>query len=115
MDIIPFVSFIFLAFNFLILHTLPCMTIPSNLNEIIINLIKVDSIWSIVIRAVIWLIFVSIFAIGIGRGKKETRIRTEACFFIGFLILSGITLYLIFGIVPTLTNPPAPKSAIPFS
>jgi hypothetical protein len=80
---------------------------PSSVNDIIINLIKVDSIWSIVIRAVIWLVLISIFAYGAAKNKSQSRVRAEAGFFLLFIILTGVTLYLVFGIIPTVSSAPS--------
>ena len=81
----------------------------ATLTELLIQLVRVDSIWSIVIRALIWLIFVSIFAVGIAKGKQYSTIKSEAGFFVAFLILTGITIYLVFGIIPTVTAPSESK------
>ncbi len=76
------------------------------LSATVVNLVSVDSIWSIAIRGLIWLLFVTIFAIGVAKGKSQSRIKAEAGFFLLFIILTAITIYLAFGIVPTLTTLP---------
>ncbi len=78
----------------------------NNLAAAIINLVKVDSFGAIVIRAIIWLVLVSIVAYGVAKGKKDTQIRTEAAYFIAFIVISGIAIYLVYGIIPTLTTSP---------
>lgn len=72
--------------------------------EAFINLFKVDSIGSIIARAIVWLILVSIFAIGAAKGQKHATIKAEAGFFVLFIILTGIAIYVTFGFVPTLTT-----------
>ena len=72
--------------------------------EALINLMKVDSIGSIVLRAGIWLVLVSIFAFGASEGHKHSTIKAEAGFFVAFIVLTGITIYLAFGFIPTLTT-----------
>jgi len=69
-----------------------------------IELLKVDSIGSIILRAVFWLILVSIFAYGASEGQRHTTIKAEAGFFLVFIVLTGITIYITFGFVPTLTT-----------
>lgn len=77
------------------------------LGRLIVQAVRVDSIWSIVVRAIIWLVFVSIFAVGVSRGKNFVRIKSEAGLFIGFIILTGISIYIAFGIIPTITTTPS--------
>ncbi len=72
--------------------------------ETLLNFLKVDSIGSIIVRAVIWLIIVTIFAFGASEGQKHSTIKAEAGFFLAFIVLTGVTIFFAFGFIPTLTN-----------
>lgn len=72
-----------------------------------VELIAVDSIGSIFLRAGIWMVLVTILAVGSSKGKEFSRIKAESGFFMMFLLLSGVAIYFIYGFVPTLT--PAPS------
>ena len=74
--------------------------------EAIVGLVAVDSIGSIIARGLIWLALVSIVAIGTAKGYKLSRIKTEAGFFMLFIVLTGIIIYMVFGIIPTVSSKP---------
>ena len=73
--------------------------------ETIIEFLAVDSIGSIISRAAVWLVLVSIFAFGASQGQKHSTVKAEAGFFLAFIVLTGITIYISFGFIPTLTTP----------
>jgi len=74
------------------------------LSQFILENLQADSVGSIVIRGVIWLILVTIFAYGVGKGKSMTRIKSEAGFFLLFILLTAVAIYFAFGFIPTLTT-----------
>jgi hypothetical protein len=74
------------------------------IGEFIITHLQADSIGSVIIRGVIWVILVTIIAYGVGKGKSMTRIKSEAGFFLLFLILASAAIYVAFGFIPTLTT-----------
>lgn len=79
---------------------------PDNFSETLINLVAVDSIGSIIIRGLIWLVLVSIIAVGTAQGKKMSQIRNETGLFLLFIVLTGVSIYFVFGIIPTISSRP---------
>lgn len=75
--------------------------------------LQADSVWSVVFRGGVWLILVTIFAYGAAKGKDKTRIKSEAGFFLLFVVLTVIAIYLAFGFVPTVTAIEEPKVLMP--
>lgn len=74
------------------------------ISNFIIDNLQADSIGSIILRAVVWVILVTIFAIGVAQGKSMTRVKSEAGFFLLFLVLTAAAIYFAFGFIPTLTT-----------
>ena len=72
--------------------------------ETLIEFLKVDSIGSIIARAIIWLTLVTIFAFGASEGHKHSTVKAEAGFFVLFIFLTGAAIYLTFGFIPTVTT-----------
>jgi hypothetical protein len=66
-----------------------------------IQFFRADSVGSIVIRGLIWLVGVLIFAAGVDSGKKYIQIKADAGWFFLFLFGIGILSYILFGFVPT--------------
>jgi hypothetical protein len=60
-----------------------------------------DSVGSIVIRGLIWLVVVLLFAAGLDSGRSYTKLKTDAGWFFLFLLSIGIASYYIFGFSPT--------------
>lgn len=73
-------------------------------SQFIIENLQADSIGSIIIRAIIWLILVTILAVGVGKGKSMSRIKSEAGFFLLFIVLTAVAIYFSFGFIPTVTS-----------
>jgi hypothetical protein len=70
------------------------------IRELIIKAFTVDSIWSIVLRGVIWfaLAIIVIVSADVSRPERAaTNLRANLGFFITFLALSGGLIYLLFG------------------
>ena len=76
----------------------------NNFSELVVNLVRVDSIWSIAIRVLVWLGLVTIFSLGAAQGKKSRQVKSEAGFFLFFIVMTGVAIYMAFGIIPTLTT-----------
>lgn len=74
------------------------------LSTFIVENLQADSIGSVATRAFIWLILVTIIAYGVAKGKSMTQIKSEAGFFLLFIILSAAAIYVAFGFIPTLTT-----------
>ncbi len=75
-----------------------------SLREIVIFLFAVDSVGSIFSRGIIWFgIAVAIIA-GVDtydKGKGEAvGVKTNVGLFVGFLIVGGVLMYLLFGFAP---------------
>ena len=71
------------------------------MQDFIASNLGADSIGGLVIRAVIWIIAVLIFAIGIDNGRKHTNIKSDVGIFLAFFFRLAILIYLIFGTFPT--------------
>jgi hypothetical protein len=60
-----------------------------------------DSVGSIAIRGLIWLIAVMIMAAGIDNGKSYVKIKADAGWFFLFMFSAGLMSYFLFGFAPT--------------
>jgi len=68
--------------------------------ELIQQAVVIDSIWSIVLRGVIWLIISMIIIINMDNPNADLarkKMRANLGFFIMFMLLSGGLIYLLFG------------------
>lgn len=79
----------------------------SQLGQQAFNLMfAVDSIWSIVLRGVVWLIIALVIIVSSDQADPEDSLRSLKAnlgFFLMFLVLSGGLLYLLFGFTSTPT------------
>lgn len=83
------------------------------IGDFIIANLQADSVGSVVVRGIIWLVLVTIIAYGVGKGKSHTRIKSEAGFFLLFVILAAAAIYIAFGFIPTLTTIESVSFALP--
>ena len=60
-----------------------------------------DSIGSVFVRGIIWLVLVLILAYGVDSGKSYKKIKADAGWFFLFLLTIGIVTYLLFGFTIT--------------
>lgn len=70
------------------------------LSEIAASLFKVDSIWSVVLRAVVWfaIALVIIISTDVANPERSQRnLKTNLGFLLLFLVLSTGLIYLLFG------------------
>ena len=68
--------------------------------ELVHQATAIDSIWSIVLRGVIWLIISMIIIISMDNPNADLarkKLRANLGFFIIFMLLSGGLVYLLFG------------------
>lgn len=85
------------------LDTYP-LILDTNPMETIQNLLlftEADSIGSIFVRGLIWVIIVLIMAAGIDNGKSYAKVKADAGWFFLFLLSAGILSYLLFGVAIT--------------
>ena len=70
------------------------------LREIIMGAIAIDSIWSVVLRGLIWLAVALVIIVSTDQPRAESSLRNLKAnlgFFLIFLLISGSLLYLLFG------------------
>lgn len=61
----------------------------------------VDSIWSIVVRGVIWMVIALIIIVSVDNPNSDLsskKLKANLGFFTMFLLLSGGLIYLLFGV-----------------
>ncbi len=61
----------------------------------------VDSIWSIVVRGVIWMVIAMIIIVSVDNPNSDLsskKLKANLGFFTMFLLLSGGLIYLLFGV-----------------
>ena len=71
------------------------------IRELVTKAFAVDSIWSIVIRGVIWMIAAMIIIVSVDNPNSDLsskKLKSNLGFFTMFLLLSGGLIYLLFGI-----------------
>lgn len=73
-------------------------------SKFIVENTQADSFGAIVVRGIVWLILVTIFAVGAAQGKSHKRVKSEAGLFLAFIIFSAVAIYVSFGFIPTLTS-----------
>lgn len=72
--------------------------------QLIDSLFAVDSIWSVVLRGVIWTIIALVIIVSTDNANPDKSIKnlkSNLGFFLMFIILSGGLLYLLFGFSST--------------
>ena len=71
------------------------------ISELIHKAFAVDSLWSIVLRGVIWIVIAMIIIISVDSpnvAASSRKLKANLGFFTMFLLLSGGLIYLLFGI-----------------
>ena len=74
------------------------------IRELVAKAFAVDSVWSIVIRGVIWMVIAMIIIISVDNPNTDLsskKLKANLGFFTMFLFLSGGLIYLLFGIGAT--------------
>ena len=64
------------------------------------SMFRVDSIWSVVIRAVIWFVVATVIIVSMDNPNTEKSmndLKSNLGFLLMFLFLSGGLIYLLFG------------------
>lgn len=72
------------------------------LRELVIKAFAVDSVWSIVLRGLIWLIIAIVIIVSMDNPNVEQssmKLKANLGFFLMFTILAGGLIYLLFGYV----------------
>lgn len=73
------------------------------LQNILGSIFRVDSIWSVVARAVVWFIVATVVIISVDNPDSEKsmkNLKSNLGFAAMFLVLSGGLVYLLFGYQP---------------
>ncbi len=71
------------------------------ISELIHKAFAVDSMWSIVLRGLIWIVIAMIIIISVDNpnvSASSKKLKANLGFFTMFLLLSGGLIYLLFGI-----------------
>ena len=71
------------------------------IKDLITQAFTVDSVWSIVLRGVIWVVIAMIIIISVDNPHSDLsskKLKANLGFFTMFLLLSGGLIYLLFGI-----------------
>lgn len=71
------------------------------IRELVMKAFAVDSIWSIVLRGVIWIVIAMIIIVSVDNPNSNLssrKLKANLGFFTMFLLLSGGLVYLLFGI-----------------
>ncbi len=71
------------------------------IKELIAKAFAVDSIWSVVLRGIIWIVIAMIIIISVDSPNSDLsskKLKANLGFFTMFLLLSGGLVYLLFGI-----------------
>lgn len=79
--------------------------IVEQLRPLVQQLFAVDSVWSIVLRFGVWVIIAITIIVSVDAVRPDQQsknLKANLGLFLLFLILSGVVLYLIFGVAPGL-------------
>jgi hypothetical protein len=79
------------------------MKIMDILENILGSIFRVDSIWSVVTRAVVWFVVATVVIISVDNpdtDKSLKNLKSNLGFAAMFLVLSGGLVYLLFGYQP---------------
>lgn len=71
------------------------------IKDLVVKAFIVDSIWSVVMRGVIWVVIAMIIIISVDNPNADLssqKLKANLGFFTMFLLLSGGLVYLLFGI-----------------
>ena len=74
--------------------------LPEFLRSLMTSLFTVDSIWSVVLRGVIWLVVSVIIILSMDAPNmkaSEHNLKSNLGFFLFFILLTGGLMYLLFG------------------
>jgi len=69
-------------------------------SNIMASMFRIDSIWSVVIRAIIWFAVATVIIISVDNPNAEKSmkdLKSNLGFLLIFLVLSGGLIYLLFG------------------
>lgn len=72
------------------------------IRELVIKAFAVDSVWSIVLRGLIWFIISIVIIVSMDNPNAEQssiKLKANLGFFLMFTILAGGLIYLLFGYV----------------
>jgi hypothetical protein len=79
------------------------MKVMDIIQNILSSIFRVDSIWSVVARAVIWFVVATVVIISVDNPNQEKsmkNLKSNLGFLIMFLMLSGGLVFLLFGYQP---------------
>lgn len=71
------------------------------IRDLVASAFTVDSIWSVVLRGVIWIVIAMIIIVSVDNPNADLsskKLKANLGFFTMFLLLSGGLIYLLFGI-----------------
>jgi hypothetical protein len=71
------------------------------IRDLVTKAFAVDSMWSIVVRGVIWMVIALIIIVSVDNPNSDLssrKLKANLGFFTMFLLLSGGLIYLLFGI-----------------
>lgn len=71
------------------------------IKDLIAQAFTVDSVWSVVLRGVIWVVIAMIIIISVDNPNSDLssrKLKANLGFFTMFLLLAGGLVYLLFGI-----------------
>lgn len=74
--------------------------LPEALRQLIVSLFAVDSVWSVVLRGILWLAISLVIIISTDAPNYATtqrKLKSNLGFFLLFLIVTGGLIYLLFG------------------
>lgn len=74
--------------------------LPEFLRSLMTSLFAVDSIWSVVLRGLVWLIVSVIIIVSLDAPTmkaSERNLKSNLGFFLFFILLTGGLIYLLFG------------------
>ncbi len=73
------------------------------LNQVLASIFDVTSIWSIVVRGVIWFVIAGVIIASTDTphpDQDRNKLKQNLGFLLLFLVLSGTLVYLLFGYAP---------------
>ena len=76
---------------------------PTSLNQLVSFLFAADSIWSVVIRGVVWLAIALVIIASLDQPDPASsfkNLKANLGFLLLFIVLSGTLVFLLFGFTP---------------
>jgi hypothetical protein len=70
------------------------------LEQLYLAAFSVNSIWSVIIRGVIWFVIAVVIIVSLDKADPDSatkNLKANLGFLLMFLVLSGILMYLLFG------------------